>query len=455
MNLGQRFMVVLAASAALPLFLVAAPTESFATSASNFCSDSGTPSSQSFVTVVEGDQITLTPVAGTTGTYSPPGTAQTTPFTSTIVINVLPGQSGQWNLTNSIMSCEVKGALPTTSSSASNNFLENRTDTLASTDIDLSGRLGAQNGGGSSGSGSSPLNVAGSGTSGSGLIAFNTSLGDMKNSLDVQPAGNDLTLRVREGRTSQVDVWIKGQYSWTRNEGQRADLGLLYLGTDYRISPDVVLGLLGQFDWTDERDRDAGSRSDGFGWMVGPYVVARLHDHLVFDARGAVGTSDNEVTTIFGAKGDFDTTRWLVKGQLTGDWAFDSFDLNPFVKVIYIEEDREKYTDSLGVVIGSRTVSLGRLQFGPRISTSFDGGNGMIVTPHLTVSGIYDFDRAGRLTPTGLSSSTDRARAKIESGLGVTMPGGVRIDGEAYYDGIGVSKYDIYGGSLKVNVPLN
>lgn len=78
----------------------------------------------------------------------------------------------------------------------------------------------------------------------------------------------------------------------------------------------------------------------------------------------------------------------------------------------------------------------------------------MIITPHATVSGIFDFDRAGRLTSTGQSSTTDRAR-KVEGGIGVSAPGGAKVDVSAYYDGIGVSSFGNCGGSLKVNVPLN
>ncbi len=398
------------------------------------------------VPLAAGDRITLS--GG--GTFRPPGGA-VTPVTGTLIIDITAALAGTFNFSGGVaVSCITAGEAQNSSDSASNNFLELRIDTLASLDPDLTGQLLDGNG-----DGSNPVNVAAAGNSRSGSLAFSTSLADLQSTADVQPASVDLTDRAGSARTSAFDVWIKGKYAWARNEGQRADLGVLYLGADYRLSPDVVLGLIGQFDWIDERDRDTGSDGDGFGWMVGPYVVARLHQNLLFDARGAVGTSDNDVTTAIGAKGEFDTTRWLVKSRLTGVFSYESVTINPFAEILYIEEDRERYTDSRGLVVSGRTISLGRLKFGPRISTSFEGGDGIVVSPHLTMSGIYDFDRAGRLTQTGLSSSTDRVRAKIEGGVGVTMPGGVKVEGEAFYDGIGADQFDIYGGSLKVTVPLN
>ncbi len=450
MTRKQGFAAVLAEVALAPVILATSPTESFATSGPTFvCSQLSSPTllSNNGLVVVEGDRVTLSPNGGG-ASYSPPGSGSI-PVTGTIVIDVTAALAGNWNVMNSLATCVIGGAASASGDSATNNFIETRIDTLASTDIDLFDRLGGNGGDGN------PVDVAGTGTSASGTLAFNSSLGDLQSSLEVQPAGVNLAEHSGAGRPNAFDVWIKGRYSWMRNGSQRADLGLLYLGTDYRISPDVVLGVLAQFDWTDERDRNAGSNADGFGWMAGPYLVARLHEHLIFDARGAYGTSDNDVRTTFGARSDFDTTRWLVRAQLTGDFSIDRFDLNPYVKVLYIEEDRESYTDSFGNRIRSRTVSLGRLQFGPRISTSFDGGNGIIITPHATVSGIYDFDRAGRFTATGQSSSTDRARAKVEGGIGVTAPGGVKVDATGYYDGIGISRFDNYGGSLKITVPLN
>ncbi|MEO1161269.1 MAG: hypothetical protein AAFW74_12590 [Pseudomonadota bacterium] len=43
--------------------------------------------------------------------------------------------------------------------------------------------------------------------------------------------------------------------------------------------------------------------------------------------------------------------RWLAKGQLTGDFNYNSFQTSPFVCVIYFEERQKVYVDSLGISI--------------------------------------------------------------------------------------------------------
>ena len=78
---------------------------------------------------------------------------------------------------------------------------------------------------------------------------------------------------------------------------------------EYKLTPALLLGVLAQFDWTDEDDDRTGIATEGEGWLVGPYIVAKLAPHVYFQARGAWGESDNEVTPFGTYTDDFDTTR--------------------------------------------------------------------------------------------------------------------------------------------------
>jgi len=80
-------------------------------------------------------------------------------------------------------------------------------------------------------------------------------------------------------------------------------------------------------------------------------------------------------------------------------------------------------------LIPSQTISLGRVTFGPDVSYVFKG-NGMEVEPHIGIQGIWDFDKAEIVDPT--------------SGLAAGSSSDVRDD-----------DLDMYGGSVKVTVPLN
>ena len=51
-------------------------------------------------------------------------------------------------------------------------------------------------------------------------------------------------------------------------------------------------------------------------------------------------------------------------------------------------------------------------------------------------------------------SSAD-LRARVEGGLSVRLASGASLTGEGFYDGIGTDALSIYGGSMKLTVPLN
>ncbi|MGI9425684.1 MAG: autotransporter outer membrane beta-barrel domain-containing protein, partial [Hyphomicrobiaceae bacterium] len=233
------------------------------------------------------------------------------------------------------------------------------------------------------------------------------------------------------------------------------DVGLFYIGADYRFSRDLVVGLLAQFDWTDETDDDDGFEASGSGWMVGPYIAARLHHNLIFDARAAWGLSDNEVSPFATYSDDFEGERWLVKAQVTGDFRFGDIHVAPHVAVIYFAEEQAAYTDSLGIAIPSQTVSLGSLTFGPKISTRLETPTGIRIAPYVSVKGIWDFETADVVDlETGLASGSDGLRARVNGGFNMQLPGGITLTGEGHYDGLGADDYEAYGGRVELRVPL-
>ena len=142
------------------------------------------------------------------------------------------------------------------------------------------------------------------------------------------------------------------------------DLGILYLGADYLVSPDFLVGILGQLDWASETSSFLGEDISGNGWMAGPYVSARLQENVFFDARAAWGRSTNELS-IAGivANDTFETSRWLLRGNLTGNQQYGRWRVTPSVAVVYFEEEQDSYMSGTGVLIPSQTVALGRASF--------------------------------------------------------------------------------------------
>lgn len=253
-----------------------------------------------------------------------------------------------------------------------------------------------------------------------------------------------------------VDVWLNAKWAHANDETRESDFGLMSVGIDYRFNPNLLFGVLTQFDWSKEVDGFNQTAVRGTGWLVGPYAVARLSENLIFDARAAWGRSNNRVDPLGLYEDDFDTTRWLASVNLTGDFSYRAWRFMPHAKMTYFEENQRAYTDSLGIPIPKQTVSLGRLQFGPKISYLFTGPDGTKVSPHVSLDGIWDFSGTGIVDiDTGAPAGTDQDfRARLQSGVKLLTGKGWSVVGEGFYDGIGIDGLDIYGGRVQLTLPL-
>ncbi len=250
------------------------------------------------------------------------------------------------------------------------------------------------------------------------------------------------------------DLWAEAHYVDFQDAGDRnGDFAIGYLGVDCQVHPAIIAGVLGQVDWMDDRIGSVDSDTEGVGWMVGPYATARLTPNLFLDVRGAWGRSDNDVN-VGGVTASFDTTRWLVSSQLTGNLLFGDVRVSPEVSIAYIEERQDSYVDSSGASVAAQTVSLGRLRFGPEISRRYVLESGVVVEPHIAVRGLWDFDGTD-VTIAGIDYGIEGFRGIAEIGLIVQRPDDFNIRFSAKYDGIGLSDYHAYGGQVWLNIPLN
>ncbi len=256
-----------------------------------------------------------------------------------------------------------------------------------------------------------------------------------------------------------IDIWVEGHYTHFEDDIGQGDrsghLGVLYVGADHVIRPWLLIGALAQFDWAEDDSTRLGSNVTGTGWMAGPYITARLHKNVFFDARGAWGKTDNDIDIVGITKDSFDTRRWLAVVRLTGDWWRGAFRITPSASVKYIEDEQESFTNSLGTFIPGQTVSLGRFKFGPEFGYRYDAVDGTRIEPHVSIEGIWDFDNAGPLAIAGIVTSANDVRAKVEGGVMLTRPGGVGVRATGAYDGIADDDFSAYSGKLWVNMPLN
>ena len=361
------------------------------------------------------------------------------------------------------------------------NFLYRRADQLLSNEPDrnrlirrlpgtLWGDLNSQ-----SGQGGSSFTVSG-GDGGPTHIAFATSFSQMM--ADARAARqkkaqeqNDQMMGLGVTQHSSLkddplpvwnsgfDVWVEGHYSHFDDDQGNADrsghLGVMYVGADYLVTPGLLIGALVQFDWMTDTSNVQQTSADGHGWMAGPYMTARLTENLFFDARAAWGQSDNTVNPLGFFVDNFDTDRWLVRANLTGNWNYGNWRFTPSVSVAHIEEEQHAYIDALGISIPGQSVALGRVTFGPEVGYRFFASDGSAIEPMASIQGLWDFEKPDALTIGDQIVSPDTFRGKVEAGVMFYMPVGATVRATANYDGIGSSDFRAYGGQLWVNLPLH
>ena len=335
-----------------------------------------------------------------------------------------------------------------------NNFMVQRADQIVAGGPDIAGRLT----GGLGGADGSAADVSANGAGGSFNAAFATSLRQIASShagayaMDIATAAG-LDDAATTAPANGFDLWAKGAWSRLDSGDTTSDLALVHIGADYRLSDDLLIGVLGQVDWSDEDNDTTSAKADGLGWMAGPYAAARVHEHLIVDARAAWGRSDNDVSPTGAHTDSFKTKRWLVSGGLTGDIRVDNWHLTPGIEATYFREKQDSYTDSVGVLIPNRTISLGQLTFGPEAAYLYRPAEDWVIGPRAGVQGIWNFTDAEVVDiATGATGGSDDLRMRTEGGVSVTYDARYTVIVDGFYDGIGADNYSAFGGSLAIHV---
>ncbi len=409
--------------------------------------------------------VTAAPAGVATGTILPAGTPpQAVSYTATVTgLYTFQYQTG--TITGDDVRYTARCSIRSRDSVES--FILNRLDRLITEEPDRNRyirRLTGSTWGLAGGQAPLAFNATGNSSAGTNQFNFATSLQAIANAeatrakqqlaaLGYAKGGYDPSGEsIRQG----LDVWVEGHYtSYDDDSGtinRDGDVGIVYVGADKLITTNTLVGLMIQYDWADEESAQ-NTDVDGNGWMFGPYMSTRLGKSLFFDLRAAWGESDNDSNSN-GVTGSFDTERWLVRGNLTGNWQRGNWRFTPSVGITYAEEDIDSFTDSNGTFNASNTVELGRLTFGPEISQRIVLANGTVVEPHASLTGLWDFERPDSLTFGGAVVGDDEFRMQTEVGLIVNRPDDVNFRATLGYDGLFSDDLDAWTARAWVNIPL-
>ncbi|MDC7787478.1 putative Ig domain-containing protein [Rhodoplanes sp. TEM] len=157
------------------------------------------------------------------------------------------------------------------------------------------------------------------------------------------------------------------------------------MGLTRRLTPDLLVGVVGGWETFDYRSETLNSRLKGDGWTAGSYLGWRFAAGLRFDAAVAY-TGLGYDGASGAAAGGFDGRRWLVSGGLTGSTQAWGLAIEPSAKIYGLWERQDAYTDTLGTPQAERTFFTGRASAGVKAAWPW------LVSPELTLApyaGLY------------------------------------------------------------------
>ena len=247
-------------------------------------------------------------------------------------------------------------------------------------------------------------------------------------------------------------AWVSAEFAGVEDEqfgDSSSDFAILHAGLDWTIQPDLILGVMGQYDWMDETQREIAAEAGGIrnptingaGWMVGPYVVWRPSESLILDGLAMAGQSSNDVNPLGWYEDSFDTERYLFDAGITGIYDFGNWSLRPNASLAYLQDTQSTYTDSLGFVIPEQDVTLGRLTFGPELSYFIPSSGTTKWLVGGSLDGVWAFEQTALLTSGGNAYERDELTANLGVFLGVEIHPGAVLRFEANSYGLGNEGY--------------
>jgi len=279
---------------------------------------------------------------------------------------------------------------------------------------------------------------------------------DLELSRGASPQASPSTIRLEPADrlpTEPPAAGLDARLKWEGNMGSTAAEdpvtvdsanAISKLGVKYKLQPDIMVGVLAQFDHAGDA-AFAGLRSPPQQpWMAGPAATVQLAPGLMLDARAAWGVGEMSATD-YGAAGIWATERRLIDAKLASTQAFGPWRFSPTVTFNYTEE---KPDGAAATVLAARPTGAGQIAVTPELAYRIEMPQAMFIEPKATIGSLWAIE--------DLSRHAVHEDGRLKAGAGVTIcnTDGTKLEVGGGVEQGGAAAPDVWTGRLQLSVPL-
>ncbi len=370
---------------------------------------SGTTEPNATVTVIFPDGTTVTGLATASGAFSV--TSAASQPTGSVAVSV----SDPAGNTSATLSASFIAAIVEQTQTEIASFLQSRTSHLTSSQPDLVGLLSG--------------NVSG---------AFNAAATRDQGSFDFA--------------TSQDQaIWASVQGSWSESDGNENSYFFGAAGAHTNVSPNALVGMMVQFD---SLTQEAGATTtEGDGYLVGPYVVARLPDQpLYFEGRYLFGRTENSTTIGTAAAQNFDTDRRLASLKVAGQLSYGDLRLTPNLTATHLDEVQQAFIDNDGNAIAEQGITQTDVALGLDFAKPLNVERGALSLTGGFASVWSQTEGSG--TASTIAPDHQGQHGQAHLGLTYLSENGITYSAGTNYVGLGASDFESWSLHLGISMPF-
>ncbi len=247
-------------------------------------------------------------------------------------------------------------------------------------------------------------------------------------------------------KAAPFDAWIDGTFGLLAKGSTTGSYANGRAGASYSFNPKLLAGMLVSVDRIDSTDGSA--RMTGVGWLLGPYLSAKIGDSLQLTVGASGGLTQNDISPDGTYTDKVGGSHYVLNGTLSGQWQIDDWTFSPAVNAIYSQEDIDAYTDGLGHAMAAVTAGTGKIGVAPAVSHAFRLENGtlMVVGARFETAFKVEYD-GGTWTYAGLQD-------EVGADASLALPGGATLSASGTVGGLLFGDVHSVRGTIGLNAAL-